>query len=162
MAEEIRCSNTGKRQVRAVNVDSWTPEKRAAFLDRLAAWCNVKRACADVELTPEGAYALRRRDAGFAADWRAAMLTGYDRLEAAVLEDALKPLEPVEHSELPEEPFDREQAMRLLKMYYDRLHRPERVGRGGATVKRATPEETDAAILKQLEALRRRAAVKPA
>jgi hypothetical protein len=50
----------------------WTPKRRRQFLDLLAAGAHVRRACARVGLSREGAYRLRQRDAGFARAWNGA------------------------------------------------------------------------------------------
>jgi hypothetical protein len=67
----------------------WTERKRARFLQVLAATCNVQAACRDVKMSDSGAYGLRRRDATFRRDWRAAIAEGYARLEIEMLERAL-------------------------------------------------------------------------
>ena len=56
--------------------DGWTPARRERFLEHLAAGLDVKRACALVGLSREGAYRLRRRDATFAGTWDAALAEG--------------------------------------------------------------------------------------
>ena len=53
--------------------DGWTLARRAQFLEHLAAGLDVKRACARLGLSREGAYRLRRRDAAFARAWDAAL-----------------------------------------------------------------------------------------
>ena len=56
--------------------DGWTLARRERFLEHLAAGLDVKRACALVGLSREGAYRLRRRDATFAGTWDAALAEG--------------------------------------------------------------------------------------
>jgi hypothetical protein len=58
--------------------DGWTDERRARFLDSLAARGNVRLACRRVHLSPEAAYRLKRRDPGFARAWEAALVLAYD------------------------------------------------------------------------------------
>lgn len=53
--------------------DGWTPERRWRFLDSLAAGIDVRRACAAVGMSREGAYRLRRREPAFARDWDSAL-----------------------------------------------------------------------------------------
>ena len=63
--------------------DGWTPERRRQFLELLATGADVRRACARVGLSREGAYRLRRRDCGFARAWDAARRSARVRDEAA-------------------------------------------------------------------------------
>jgi hypothetical protein len=73
--------------------DGWTPERRERFLDCLAAGTDVRRACARVGLSREGAYRLRRRDAAFARDWQTALRTARlcaDEAFLAMLPDRLR------------------------------------------------------------------------
>lgn len=155
MADYLRQGGIGKPKHYLERKGTWKKLVREDFLNHLAATCSVKLSCEAVGMGIPGAYALRRRDAAFAAQWRAALLTGYDRLEAALLEHATRALTLIELGEVPEMPFDPEAALRIIGMYATRLAKTER-GSGGPPVKRATPQETDAAILKQLAALDRR------
>lgn len=52
----------------------WTAERKALFLDRLAAHGNARAACRGVGLSAEAAYRLRRRDPLFARAWAAALV----------------------------------------------------------------------------------------
>lgn len=76
-------------QVRALRHDGWTKARRAQFLRVLGTTCNVEGAVASVGLALSGAYALRLRDPVFAASWAAALGSGYDRLEEALLAAAI-------------------------------------------------------------------------
>jgi hypothetical protein len=58
--------------------DGWTPERKALFLEDLAARGNVRAACARVGMSREAAYRLRRREALFARGWDAALLLARD------------------------------------------------------------------------------------
>lgn len=69
--------------------DQWTIARRVAFLDHLAATCNISQSARAVGSSTSGAYALRRRDAAFAEQWRAAIDLGYELLETKVLAFAL-------------------------------------------------------------------------
>ena len=64
--------------VPACRHDGWTPERKALFLDHLAARGNVRAACARVGMSREAAYRLRRREALFARGWDAALLLARD------------------------------------------------------------------------------------
>ncbi len=80
--------------------DGWTPERQRAFIEALADTGSVKAAAHAVNMTPEGAYLLRRHpEAGeFRAAWEAALSHGVQRLEDAGLERALNGVEvPVYH-----------------------------------------------------------------
>ena len=61
------------RSPRTPRRDGWTLARRAQFLEHLAAGLDVKRACARLGLSREGAYRVRRRDAAFARAWDAAL-----------------------------------------------------------------------------------------
>lgn len=54
---------------RTTRRDGWTAERRRQFLDGLLSGLDVRRACARVGLSREGAYRLRGRDAAFAPAW---------------------------------------------------------------------------------------------
>lgn len=155
MTDMIRRSRCGRPSVQRQRGNNWTPAKRAVFLDHLAATCNVTRSCEAAGMRANGAYGLRRVDPGFAEQWRAALLTGYDRLEEALIQHAMRGLSDVEHGEVPETPFDPAVAMALIKMHENRKQGLKKAG--GPAVRRATEEETDAAILKQLAAISKRA-----
>jgi hypothetical protein len=58
--------------------DGWTPERKALFLETLAATGNVRAACKRVGLSREAAYRLRRREALFMRGWDAALLRARD------------------------------------------------------------------------------------
>jgi hypothetical protein len=73
--------------------DGWTPARRAQFLGHLAAGLDVKRACALVGLSRQKAYALRGRDAAFAAAWdkaRRAARAAADEAFLALLPEKLR------------------------------------------------------------------------
>lgn len=154
MVDVIGRGRGGTPRLQRERRDGLTAKRRTIFLDHLAATCNVSRACRAADVWTQSMYAYRRRDPVFAEQWRAALLTGYDRLEAALLEHAMRGVVEVDCGEVPEQPFDPAMAMALLKM-----HDARRVGLKkpvGPKVRRATEAETDEAILKQLAALRKR------
>lgn len=137
----------------------WTRTRECAFLDHLAATCNVTAACKAASISVCVAYGRRRRDPVFAGAWRAALLTGYDVLEAKLLARAGAATDHALRG-LDDDNFDAELALRLLTHHGSRM-RAQATGTAKPQnrVKRATPEETDAAILKQLAALDRRAKI---
>jgi len=81
-----RAAHDGERKRKC---DRWTNRRREEFLAVLSASCNVRAACAAVDMSPRGAYLLRRRDKAFADAWREAMAMGYDALEGALLRHAI-------------------------------------------------------------------------
>lgn len=157
-------------RVRTVRKDGWTPRRRRIFLEHLSATCNVRFSARAAEMTDTGAYALRQRDQQFREDWAAAIEQGYARLEAMLMARAggtsrmVGPAgEPIEsgnfdgaaHLDISEE-MDSQLALQMMA-----LHR--RAARGGPdkrrtsrTLRRASPEEMAAAILRQLSVLNKR------
>ncbi len=79
----------GRLQVRKAARGGWTPAKRAAFLEHLAATCNIAASARAVGMAPRGAHALKKRDAAFAADWAGAIEAAYETLEVRLLAYAL-------------------------------------------------------------------------
>lgn len=68
----------------------FTKAKRAAFLCRLSETANVTASCAVAGVARHSAYALKRRDAAFAAAWDDALQTALDGLEAELIRRALE------------------------------------------------------------------------
>ncbi|NII57318.1 hypothetical protein [Sphingomonas aerolata] len=83
----------GRLQVRRAAKGGWTPAKRAAFLEHLAATCNIAASARAVGMAPRGAHALKARDAVFAADWAGAIEAAYETLEVRLLAYALGEVE---------------------------------------------------------------------
>lgn len=75
--------------------DGWTPERQRGFIEALADTGSVRHAANAVNMTPEGAYHLRRHaEAGeFRKAWEAALALGVQRLEDVALERALNGVE---------------------------------------------------------------------
>jgi len=73
------------RTPRTPRRDGWTPARRERFLGHLAAGLDVKRACALVAMSRQKAYALRGRDAAFAAAWDEALRAAQGNREAELL-----------------------------------------------------------------------------
>lgn len=71
--------------------DGWTPERQRGFIEALADTGSVKAAAHAVNMTPEGAYLLRRHAGGasFRKAWEAALSLGVQRLEDVAMERAL-------------------------------------------------------------------------
>jgi hypothetical protein len=80
--------------------DGWTPERQRGFIEALADTGSVRAAAHAVNMTPEGAYLLRRHpEAGeFRKAWEAALALGVQRLEDVAMDRALNGVEvPVYH-----------------------------------------------------------------
>lgn len=176
MAERVSGGSRRSLQRAAVRKDGWTKARRKAFLDTLAATCNVGKACEEAGMSVAGAYALRRRDAAFGDLWREALALGYERLESALLERVLEGVNAIEidvtrEVMLPDgsggaakrvpgsgtgKPLlDTVQAaMLLLNQHRAGVEGTRAPNRGR---RRATAEETDAVLRKKLDALARAA-----
>lgn len=86
---EVGGQNRRPAQIKKIRKDGWTIERRRLFLATLAATCNVKRAIRAAGMKSDSVYKLRMRDAGFRAEWAAALREGYARLELMLLERAM-------------------------------------------------------------------------
>jgi hypothetical protein len=75
--------------------DGWTPERQRGFIEALADTGSVRAAAHAVNMTPEGAYLLRRHpEAGeFRKAWEAALALGVQRLEDVAMDRALNGVE---------------------------------------------------------------------
>lgn len=77
---------------RKYRVDGWTPERQQAFIVKLAETGSVKAAARAINMSPEGAYYLRRQPGGesFAAAWEAAVNHGVQNLADIAMERAVE------------------------------------------------------------------------
>ncbi len=154
--EEVLTTGTNRPVQTQRTAKGWTPSRREQFLDHVAATCNVRAATEAVGLSQASVYALRRRDAAFAAQWRMALLAGYDRLEEMLVSKAIAVLEGVAVGD-PDKvvcgAISVEQAIKLL----DR-HRSVVKGGSGHRERqlRATQAETDAMLIARIKAMRRK------
>lgn len=143
---------------RRVKTHGWTEARRKAMLEQLATSCNVEASCEAVGMTKQGFYALRARDPEYSERCRQAMLAGYERLEGELLRKAIATVEEPAGDTGPREvvagQMSVEQAMRLLERFQSRRRDDATVRR--AVSFRATQAETDAMLLKQLKALKKR------
>lgn len=75
--------------------DGWTPERQRGFIAALADTGSVRAAAHAVNMTPEGAYLLRRHAeaASFRKAWEAALSLGVQKLEDVAMERALHGVE---------------------------------------------------------------------
>ena len=148
-----RIASSGKR---------WTDEAEARFLDQLAASCNVTLAAQAAGFSKEAIYQRRRRDAGFAARWQAALEQGYARIEILLVERATQALEGTPPDpDTPIPVMTVHDAIAVLQ-----LHRAAVKGEGPRPGWRPRPRSLDEvrdAILTRLEAIEaaRRAGVDP-
>ena len=148
----------GYVQKRKPRVNGWTTQKRAAFLDMLAATCNVSEAARVVGMTAGGARALRARDGEFALLWADAFVLGEERLREECIAAALGQVStghnPVgERVEVEPKPFDVDRAIKVLNMR-----------NGGSSARRTrkptlpSQHEVDAALMARFAAIDRRQA----
>lgn len=163
MSEKLEPGCRRPIQKRCVPRTGWTKAKRELFLATLADSCNVMKATAAAGMTPSGAYQLRKRDPAFGELWAEALELGYERLETALLEHALIGVNAIdvgaaagspEHASGPDlgAAGAVQLAMALLTKHRQGVDGKPVTKRG----RRPTPEETDAALKKQLDALERR------
>jgi hypothetical protein len=136
--------------------NAWSAKSRAAFLDHLAATCNVTDAAKSVGVFPATPHRVKRRDPDFAAQWQAALEAGYSTLETMLIGRAMHVVGlPEGETTVPDaNGMTTEMAMRLL------AHHKRGVSGGkrgaGPGPRRATEEETYNNIVKKLNVLRKR------
>lgn len=121
----------------------WTEARKEQFLAALSQDCNVRRATEVAGVRPENVYLLRRKDADFCAAWGVALELGYQLLETRLVARAGEPAS--------EPDLDVELAIRLLTRHGNAM--AGKASRTGKAPMRATREETDAAILKKIDAI---------
>lgn len=125
-------------QIARARLRQWAPRVEERFLAALAATCNVKAACAEVELTAASAYNYRERWQRFAERWDEAVEIGYSRLEAGQIEHAGNMLSgegPPVFGDTP--PMSFMDALQLLHMHKHAVR-----GVGKAPGKRWRPPKT--------------------
>jgi len=155
-------------QVRKAARGGWTPAKRAAFLEHLAATCNIAASARAVGMAPRGAHALKARDAVFAADWARAIEAAYETLEVRLLAYALGEGEGEAEAEAEAE-ADGDAEAELRGAHFDPRVAVQALGfrkRGGAAVgagagtlcKRVSLAELEAVLVARLDALDAQAA----
>lgn len=136
----------------------WSRAMRVAFLDHLAATCNVAQSAAIANVSVETVYAHRRRDARFAEQWEAAVALGYQMVETLLLGHVLAGKRASDHVDTQqcEQPLiDFDAAMRLLAAHRKPDAKPRK---GGPPLQFAAPDDTDAVLLKRLKAIEMRRA----
>lgn len=156
--EELAVRGTNGRwtQIARARVRQWTPRVEKRFLDALAGCCNVKRACAAVGMSVNGAYGHRKRWPDFMRRWDEALAMGYDALEAAVVAHAGRTFDPEEapddelDPQLPLGPITVAEAIKLLQIHRYRVHG---VGKPLRRPRPRTLDEVRGSILRKLEAI---------
>lgn len=166
----------GRLQVRKAAKGGWTQAKRAAFLEHLAATCNIAASARAVGMAPRGAHALKARDAVFAADWAGAIEAAYETLEARLLAYALGEAEGEAEAEaarvadgvadgVADRVADGDAAAESRGAHFDPRvavqalgfrRRDAAAGGRGPSCKRATIAEVEAALVARLDAIARR------
>lgn len=139
----------GRRWVR------WNKGMRRRFLDHLAATCNVKAAAEAIEVDPGSVYYLRRRDPAFTAEWAEALELGYQMLETRLVGHALAGrgrTDAIEQDGIGA--INPDLALVMLAAHRNAM--AGKPSRGGPRPQRATEEETNAALLKKLDAIEKR------
>ena len=162
---------SGKPQVRRLRGDGWTEERKRIFFDHMAATCNVRFSAGQAGMSNCGCYIKRRNDQAFADEWQATMADGYVRMETmliaraggtdnaeALTERAKVEREDADGATLSEalialtESLDSQLALQLMASHRKTVHGGVRSG--GVPGGKADPDALDAAILKQLAALK--------
>ncbi len=90
----VRASRGRMVQVRRAPKGVLTTEGERRFLAHLAATANVRLSAEATGIGWNAIYARRRRSAAFARAMEAALAEGYERLELALLDNALRSLDP--------------------------------------------------------------------
>ncbi|MBW6523981.1 hypothetical protein KZ810_10790 [Sphingomonas sp. RHCKR47] len=171
----LRGGKSRRVQRAVVKRSSFTEARRARFIEVLAATCNVALATKASEVGGGTVYKTRRSDPAFAAEWDAALASGYDRLEAEALRYALERLpcsvdpageggDAVARAVIADSPAAALAAGRAseadLKFVLAILARYAGAVRGEGAIRRARPSEaeTDARLVQLLDTLERQRA----
>ncbi|MGN6377047.1 MAG: hypothetical protein ACTHMG_16040 [Sphingomonas sp.] len=151
-----------------VRHDGWTAARQRAFLRALSETGCVRDACARVQISNTSAYRMRKRSEAFARAWDRAIAKAMPTLEQAAYERAVLGWEePVLHGGKVVA-NKRRYSDALLRLLIQRgaaaaedlagaqMPAGARVPAAATPYRRATQEETDAALMKKLDALERR------
>lgn len=144
-------------------LDGWTRLRRRAFLRALSETGEVKAACERVGISDTSVYRLRQRSAVFARDFAAALERSLPMIEQVAWERAVEGWEEpvVVRGEMIG--TRRRYSESLLRMLLGEAHKARRAESAAEAKamaargpRRATREETNAALMKQLGAVGRR------
>lgn len=155
----IEHNRNGKLCLGKLRYNSWTVKQRAAFLDHLAATCNVSASAKATGVLAGTAYRMYRRDPEFAQAWDAALATGYAALETMLVARAMGAIDiPEGETAVPAvETIDTELALRVLG--HHKRAAKSHASTGAPPLRQSTEDETNAAILKKLRVLAKRRGV---
>lgn len=157
--QEIRLSAAGKPILVSNRPNKFGAKVRRAFLAHLAGSCNVSASCLAAECSKGSVNYWQSVDPEFAAACDHALEAGYKLLQHLALERALyggdvNKLTAADYEAVPDaSSIDTELALKLMAMHERRVMTGAPRG-GGAKRRKATREETDAAILQRLKVLR--------
>ena len=147
----IRYGKDGLKVVRSAGA-RWTDQAEQAFLDHLAASCNVMHSAQAAGFRVESIYKRRREDPVFAQRWQAALEQGYARIEMALVRraaDAMEGLAPDPDTPIPVMTVD--EALKVLSRHRSTV---EGIGRGRRGWARPRSlDEVRESILIKLEAI---------
>ncbi len=130
----------------------WSEPAEEAFLDALAASCNVTLACEEAGVGHSSVYRQRRQRPDFAARWQDALEQGYARLEMAVVEAAIAAAEGRDRTGgRPILPMSAETVLKVLTAHRSAVKGVGR--RPGWQARRRPMAEVKESILRKLEAI---------
>lgn len=142
--------------------DGWTRLRRRAFLRALSETGKVKDACERVGISDTAVYRLRKRSPGFARDFAAALARSAPMLEQIAWERAVEGWEEPVTARDGTVTMRRRYSEPLLRMLLREAQAARRTEAAAEAKARprgphyATPEETDAHLLKLLDGVERR------
>lgn len=148
--------NTNRRlQVSHTRRKLFGKARQEAFLEHLAATCNVTDSAAAADICVGSVYRERMRNPAFREAWGAALEQGYARLEAALLARAAsgegRPRVKGDKILGEAEAVDWEKAIDLLRQHQRSLAGAPRLG--GHVTRRVGIEALRAKVIKKLKAI---------
>lgn len=156
---EIRRAASGKPVLSRCRSNKFSARVRKAFLIHLSATCNVSASAKAAGCSEGIVYYWQKADPDFAEACDHALEAGYKQLQHLLLQRALRggdanKLTEADYGAMPDPSnIDTELALKLLALHQRRVTTGVRHG-GGAKRRKATREETDAAIIRRLKVLR--------
>lgn len=156
---EVRRSAAGKPILASNRPNKFGAKARKAVLTHLAGICNVRASAKAAGCSTGAVYYWQKADPEFNAACDHALEAGYKQLQHVLLERAMRGgdannLSAADYEEMPDpSEIDTELALNLMALHGRRVVTGARRG-GGASRRKATREQTDAAIIKRLKVLR--------